>query len=62
MELPDRAKLEQYIRKEHQTLDLPEGRSPSDSIFNYRVDDNGKCCLGTCVHEITILGEKLFNF
>ncbi|ROT80144.1 hypothetical protein C7M84_001143 [Penaeus vannamei] len=41
MELPDRAKLEQYIRKEHQTLDLPEGRSPSDSIFNYRVDDNG---------------------
>lgn len=42
MELPDRAKLEQYIRKEHPTLDLPLGKGHSDSIFNYRVDDNGK--------------------
>lgn len=57
MELPDRAKLEQYIRKEHLSLDLPEGRGPSDSIFNYRVDDNGKCCLRMCVH-VTVLGGK----
>lgn len=43
LELCDRSKLEEYIRSRHSQLDLPpRAQSSSDTIFDYRVDENGK--------------------
>lgn len=65
MELPERAKLEEYMRKEHPNLDLPEERGAKDSIFNYRVDENGKCtniipnCKNSYVEMIFVMVNQI---
>ncbi|MPC60782.1 Dynein heavy chain 8, axonemal [Portunus trituberculatus] len=42
LELMDRARLEDHMKSNHLHLDLPEcTRGPNDSIFDYRVDENG---------------------
>lgn len=44
LELIDRARLEDHMKNKHLHLDLPEcTRGPNDSIFDYRVDENGMC-------------------
>lgn len=43
LELCDRSKLEEYIRSRHNQLDVPpRTQSSSDTMFDYRVDENGK--------------------
>lgn len=41
MELADRAKMEHYMRGNCQDLDLPPHGGADDSMFDYRVDENG---------------------
>ncbi|XP_068204591.1 dynein axonemal heavy chain 5-like [Palaemon carinicauda] len=42
LELDDRAKLEEYIRTEHPTLDLPDGSCcETSSLFDFTIDENG---------------------
>ncbi|XP_063608047.1 dynein axonemal heavy chain 5-like, partial [Penaeus indicus] len=41
MELADRAKMEHYMRANCQDLDLPPHGGADDSMFDYRVDENG---------------------
>lgn len=43
MELADRAKIEQYMRANYRDLDLPPQVGADDSMFDYRVDENGTC-------------------
>lgn len=41
MELADRAKMEHYMRGNCSDLDLPPQGGADDSMFDYRVDENG---------------------
>ncbi|XP_050711756.1 dynein axonemal heavy chain 5-like isoform X2 [Eriocheir sinensis] len=42
LELADRARLEDHLKNKFTALDLPEcTKGPTDSIFDYRVDENG---------------------
>ena len=44
LELVDRARLEEHMKNKCTHLDLPEcSKGPNDSIFDYRVDENGVC-------------------
>lgn len=52
LELGDRARLEEQLKTKFSHLDLPEcTKGPNDSIFDYRVDENGTCmCVGVLVY------------
>lgn len=42
LELSDRAKLEKHLFSDYPHLDLPPSNHlPTDSIYDYRVDENG---------------------
>lgn len=42
LELADRARLEEHLKNKYLHLDMPEcTKGPHDSVFDYRVDENG---------------------